>query len=64
MSPGVSILIVAALTAFFIWAFRPITIAKVFGFVLFIAAVWLIREVIDFGYNPIEGQVPDVEIKR
>lgn len=64
MSPGVTVLIIAALTALFLWAFRPITLPKIFGFCLFIAAIWLIRQVIDFGYNPLEGTVPDVEIKK
>jgi hypothetical protein len=64
MSNGVGILIIMGLTAFFIWAFRPITIWKIFGFVLFLGAVWFIRQVIDFGYNPLEGNIPDVEINR
>lgn len=64
MDPGVTVVIVAAATAFFIWAFRPITLPKILGFVLFIGAVWLIRQVIDFGYNPLEGNVPNVEINK
>lgn len=64
MSPGVTILVIAAVTAIFLWAFRPITPLKIFGFILFIGAVWFIRQVIDFGYNPLEGNVPDVEINR
>jgi hypothetical protein len=64
MSNGVAILITMGVTAIFLWAFRPITPLKIFGFVLFLAAIWFIRQVIDFGYNPLEGQVPDVEINR
>jgi hypothetical protein len=64
MSPGVAVLLTIAATALFIWAFRPITLPKVFGFCLFIAAIWFIRQVIDFGYNPLEGNIPDVEINK
>ena len=64
MADGVVILIIAGVTAVLLWAFRPITPLKIFGFILFIAAVWFIRQVVDFGYNPIEGQIPDVEINR
>lgn len=62
MSDGVTILIIMGVTALLLWAFRPITIPKIFGAILFIAAIWFIRQVIDFGYNPLEGNVPDVEI--
>lgn len=64
MSNGVFILVIMGITAVLLWAFRPITPLKIFGFVVFLAAVWFIRQVIDFGYNPLEGNVPDVEIKR
>lgn len=64
MKDGVLILGIAGVTALLMWAFRPITVWKIFGFVAFIALVWFIRQVVDFGYNPIEGQIPDVEINR
>lgn len=64
MNDGTFILIIMGVTAVLMWAFRPITFWKVMGFVAFIAMVWLIRQVIDFGYNPLEGQIPDVEINR
>jgi len=64
MSNGVAVLLTMGLTAVFIFMFRPITLPKVAGFVLFIAAIWLIRQVIDFGYNPLEGKVPDVQINK
>ena len=64
MNDGVTILIVAGVTAVLLWAFRPITPLKIAGFVVFLAAVWFIRQVIDFGYNPLEGNIPDVEINQ
>ena len=64
MSNGVMILITMWVTVFFIWAFRPITFWKIMGFVAFLGLIWFYRQVIDFGYNPLEGNVPDVEIKR
>lgn len=64
MSNGVFILVIMGVTAVLLWAFRPITPLKILGFVLFIAAIWFIRQVVDFGYNPVEGNIPDVEINR
>jgi len=64
MNDGVFVLVIMGVTAALLWAFRPITIWKIFGFVAFLATVWFIRQVIDFGYNPLEGQIPDVEIQR
>lgn len=62
------VLAAMAAMAVLIWVFRPITVKKVIAVVAVIAVVWYIREVLDFGRNPIDDipavpdVVPDVEI--